>query len=115
MLGHNSKPGMLVFPRNLDHGRLKPEEGTLAVFSKEQQQVILKFTAYFKGKIYIPEAVLHRWLEELTEAIPTADRRALRRIAGEGLGYHGWRSLLNHRCTLEMFNVRRRKLQKAAV
>lgn len=109
------QPDILVFPRNLDHGRLKTEEGTLAVFSKEDQEVILKFTRYFKGKVHIPETVLHRWLEELQEALPNADRRALRRVAGEGLGYRGWRPLLNRRCTLEMYLTRRRKLQKAAV
>jgi len=105
---------ILVFPRNLDSGRLKSEEGTLGVFSKEQQSVILKFLEFFKGKTYIPETVLHRWLEELQEALPSADRRGLRRIAGEGLGYRGWRPLLNRRCTLEMHQTRRRKLQKAA-
>lgn len=105
----------LVFPRNLDSGRLKADEGTLGVFSKPEQDVILKFTHYFKGKVYIPETVLHRWLEELQDALPNSDRRALRRIAGEALGYRGWRPLLNRRCTLEMYLTRRRKLQKAAV
>lgn len=110
-----NKPGdILVFPRNLDSGRLKIEEGTLDIFSKEEQAVILKYLEFFKGKVFIPETVLYRWLEELHEALPAADRRGLRRVAGEGLGYRGWRPLLARRCTLEMFQTRRRKLQKAA-
>lgn len=105
----------LVFPRNLDSGRVKPEEGTLGIFSKEEQVVILKFYEYFKGKLYIPESVLYRWIGELFEALPNAQHSAIYRIAGEGLGYRGWRPLLQRRCTLEMLQTRRRKLQKAAL
>lgn len=101
---------VFVYPRNTDHGRLKPEESILLTLPEDQQRIFTAYLAFFKGKIFIGEIVFRRWLSEVHEIFPEVPYDIIVRIAAESFGFHSWREMLSRRCTLEMFQTRRSKL-----
>jgi hypothetical protein len=106
----NIDPAMLIFPRNFDKGRLKMEDATGYEFTPEDSVIIGQYLMFLKGKVYVPVTVMYRWLGELFEKLPHIDRTVLYRMAGEAMGYHGWRPMLHRKCTYE-FNQNRRHKQ----
>jgi len=104
---------MLIFPRNFDKGRLKPEDASGYEFTPEDSVIIGQYLLFLKGKVYVPVVVMYRWLGELFEKLPHIERTVLYRMAGEVMGYHGWRPMLHRKCTYEFNQNRRHKQYRA--